>query len=88
LGRKPESGNIHRFKTWIPAFAGMTASYTPILFDDRTSYDRRNKGGDFLAKHKKIERMREIERRRHRREKRKKLAAKTLKEAAAAPAAV
>ncbi|HMK66124.1 MAG TPA: DUF6800 family protein [Thermodesulfobacteriota bacterium] len=36
-----------------------------------------------MAKHKKIERVREIERRRHRREKRKKLAAKTLKEAAA-----
>ena len=51
-------------------------------------FDSRTEGGDFLAKHKKIERMREIERRRHRREKRKKLAAKALKEAAAAPAAV
>jgi len=40
------------------------------------------KGGDLLAKHKKIERVREIERRRQRREKRKKLAAKAAKEAA------
>jgi hypothetical protein len=45
-----------------------------------------HQGGDFLAKHKKVERVREIERRRHRREKRKKLAAKALKEAAAGPA--
>jgi hypothetical protein len=35
------------------------------------------KGGVVLAKHKKIERVREIERRRHRRLKRKKLAAKS-----------
>jgi hypothetical protein len=42
------------------------------------------KGGDFLAKHKKIERVREIERRRQRREKRKKLAAKAGKGPAAA----
>jgi hypothetical protein len=41
------------------------------------------KGGNFLAKHKKIERVREIDRRRQRREKRKKLAAKAVKEAAA-----
>lgn len=40
-----------------------------------------------MAKHKKIERVREIERRRQRREKRKKLAAKTGKEAVAAPQA-
>jgi hypothetical protein len=66
----------------------VTDFYTSIKFGHRTSFDRKNKGGDFLAKHKKIERMREIERRRHRREKRKKLAAKALKEAAAAPAAV
>jgi len=43
--------------------------------------------GISLAKHKKIERMREIDRRRHRREKRKKMAAKTARsEAAPAPA--
>jgi hypothetical protein len=45
------------------------------------------RGGDFLAKHKKIERTREIDRRRHRREQRKKLAAKAIREAAAAPQA-
>lgn len=45
------------------------------------------KGGDYLGSHKKIERVREIERRRHRREKRKKLAAKGLKGSAPASSA-
>ncbi|MGA3084610.1 MAG: hypothetical protein ABSE95_07425 [Thermodesulfobacteriota bacterium] len=40
-----------------------------------------------MAKHKKIERVREIERRRQRREKRKKLAAKTIREATTTPQA-
>jgi hypothetical protein len=40
------------------------------------------KGGDPLGRHKKIERMREIERRRHRKLKRKKLAAKAGAQAA------
>jgi len=44
----------------------------------------RGKGGDPLARHKKLERVREMERRRRRREKRKKLAAKAARAAATA----